>query len=201
LPHPRGANENADNSNTQFAILALWIARKQKLPLDYTFAQVERRFRSAQYPDGWGYTLLLGAGRGYGSMTCVGLLGLAVGRGYAPEMPATVDRNKLLPSEDKGITGGLLALGSYLQDPTDKRSWGAPSPSWGPKGALNLYFLWSVERVGVLLNLKTIGGMEWYPWGVDLLLAAQKKDGSWIGRGNGGSPVIDTSCRFPGRCR
>jgi hypothetical protein len=65
--------------------------------------------------------------------------------------------------------------------------------SLGPKGALNLYFLWSVERVGVLLNLKTIGGKDWYRWGVDLLLPAQKEDGSWVGRGNGISPVIDTS--------
>jgi hypothetical protein len=58
---------------------------------------------------------------------------------------------------------------------------------------LNLYFLWSVERVGVLCSLQTIGGKDWYRWGAQLLVPAQRKDGSWLGRGNGGMPVIDTS--------
>ena len=29
----------------------------------------------------------------------------------------------------------------------------------------NLYFLWSVERVAMLYDLKTIGGKDWYGWG------------------------------------
>ena len=67
-------------------------------------------------------------------------------------------------------------------------------PAMGAKGKLNLYFLWSVERVGVLLNLKTIGGKDWYRWGMEPLLATQDRDGSWWGRGNGTTaPVIDTS--------
>ena len=79
-----------------------------------------------------------------------------------------------------------------MADPTDTRGV-ASGKEWGAKGAPNLYFLWSVERVGVLCNLKTIGGKDWYPWGVDLLLPAQRADGSWLGTGNGGAPVIDTS--------
>jgi hypothetical protein len=82
-------------------------------------------------------------------------------------------------------------LGNYMNDPVDTRGIMHTVPS-GPKGTPNYYFLWSVERVGVLLNLKTIGGKDWYRWGVDLLLPAQLPDGSWVGRGSGGSPVIDT---------
>ena len=27
-----------------------------------------------------------------------------------------------------------------------------------------MYFLWSVERVAMLYDLKTIGGRDWYAW-------------------------------------
>jgi hypothetical protein len=56
---------------------------------------------------------------------------------------------------------------------------------------VNLYFLWSVERVGVLCDVKTIGGIDWYRWGVKHLLPAQRADGSWFG-GVTGSPTSDT---------
>ena len=39
--------------------------------------------------------------------------------------------------------------------------------------------MWSVERVAVLYGLRTIGGMDWYEWGVDNLLPTQQADGSW----------------------
>jgi hypothetical protein len=59
--------------------------------------------------------------------------------------------------------------------------------------ALDLYYLWSVERVGVLYGRKNIAGKEWYPWGARLLLAAQNGNGGW---GKGGSyistPAVDT---------
>lgn len=191
-PPARVKAEKADNSNTQFAILALWVARKHDVPLDYTFSLVEQRFRQSESARGWSYNWTSGGNSGYGSMTCVGLLALAAGRGSAPAMPAgTKDVPK---AEDEGLTVGLRALGLYLSDPTDTR-WGGLGAvdTLGPKGTLNFYFLWSVERVGVLCNLKTIGGRDWYRWGVELLVPTQHKDGSWLGRGNVGSPVIDTS--------
>src|SRR5207302_1153787 len=43
----------------------------------------------------------------------------------------------------------------------------------------DLYFLWSVERVAVVYDLRTIGGQDWYAWGVSVLLAHQAGDGSW----------------------
>jgi hypothetical protein len=51
------------------------------------------------------------------------------------------------------------------------------SDSWG-----DLYFLWSVERVAVIFDLKKIGNKDWYDWGVDVILPNQKEDGSWRDR-------------------
>src|SRR5262249_25453209 len=45
---PKGADfrQGGDNSNTQFALLALWAARGQKLPVDPTLQRVVNRFRN-----------------------------------------------------------------------------------------------------------------------------------------------------------
>ena len=41
------------------------------------------------------------------------------------------------------------------------------------------YFLWSVERVGVLLGVEKIGDTDWFQKGADALLKMQKEDGGW----------------------
>jgi hypothetical protein len=83
-----------DNSNTQFAILALWVSRRHGMPVDKALARIDARFRLSQNADGgWGYMSTPGAaefhmGRMGGSspaMTCAGLLGLAAGHGVAAE--------------------------------------------------------------------------------------------------------------------
>jgi hypothetical protein len=57
--------------------------------------------------------------------------------------------------------------------------------SWG-----DLYFLWSVERVAVVFDLKAIEGKDWYDWGAAIILAHQQKDGSWRDR----FPGIPDTC-------
>jgi hypothetical protein len=42
-----------------------------------------------------------------------------------------------------------------------------------------LYYLWSVERVAVIFNLPKLGGMDWYGWGAEKLIANQKEKGNW----------------------
>ena len=52
----RPAAEVSDNSNTQFATFALWIGRRQGIPVEKALARVEARFRATQRPDGgWLY--------------------------------------------------------------------------------------------------------------------------------------------------
>lgn len=41
------------------------------------------------------------------------------------------------------------------------------------------YFLWTIERLGVLLGLEKIGGVDWYAKGADILVKSQQPDGSW----------------------
>ena len=48
-------------------------------------------------------------------------------------------------------------------------------------GGRTYYFLWSLERVAVALNLDTIGKKDWYGWGAEILLENQLPNGVWSG--------------------
>jgi Mg-chelatase subunit ChlD len=54
-----------------------------------------------------------------------------------------------------------------------------------------LYYLYSLERVGVFCNTETIGEHPWYPLGAKHLVSTQKPDGSW--ETNDGDHVTCTS--------
>jgi hypothetical protein len=86
------------------------------------------------------------------------------------------------PGKDRAVKAGLAVLGTAIGRPFGKRRAGAPPLDIPRAGGRSYYFLWSLERVGVALDLKTIGGKDWYAWGADVLLANQGQDGSWQGQ-------------------
>ena len=43
----------------------------------------------------------------------------------------------------------------------------------------DLYFLWSLERMAVIYDLKKVGDVDWHEWGTDIILEHQEEDGSW----------------------
>ena len=170
-----------DNSNTQFAILALWMAQRHEIPMRRSLNLIVRRFVSSQNADGtWGYRYRFGGGDNERAltMTCVGLIGLAVGHGLAQPQPVGQ------PVQDPRIINGLIALSKTIGQPVEN----PPDPPMQ-----NLYFLWSLERVAVLYNLSTIGDKDWYRWGAQVLVSNQDTKGHWTGGGYvGSSSIIDT---------
>jgi hypothetical protein len=180
--HFRGS----DNSNTQFATLALWAARRRGLPVDRALALVVQRFRTSQDRDGnWDYYYHRG-GRSSNrtSMTGAGLLGLAVGHGLvAPTLPGERREAARDPDVEKGLKAFAVHIGK--QDPHRL----VPHEHSG-----GLYYLWTVERVGVLFSLRRIDGKDWYGWGSDLLVKHQARDGSWhLGGYYQSTRLIDTA--------
>jgi hypothetical protein len=167
-----------DHSNTQFALLALWAARRYDVPTEYSLLLSYQRFKLLQAANGgWGYKVGQGTTN---TMICAGLLALTMGHGAVPNLES---KDKV---EDQTIRTGLQALGSFIGT--------APTNTNAKTTLPNLYFLWSVERVAVLYDLKTIGGSDWYSWGAQTLLVNQAGDGSWScnGQYTGSQPMIDT---------
>jgi hypothetical protein len=187
---PRGS----DNSNTQFATLALWVARRHGMPVEPALKRVELRFRSTQNADGgWSYfdrnspMMRTRMGGSTASMTCAGLLGLAISDGAMLER---VNRKHQGHGgrdvgADAHLRRGLLALSTAIGP--------VPEGPGNPGGRLRgtaiggrtYYYLWSLERVAVALDLKAIGKKDWYAWGSEILLTNQQADGTWQGNFSG----------------
>jgi hypothetical protein len=94
---------------------------------------------------------------------------------------------------------GALAILNYLEDPTSARkdptlqrglAWlGAnfslktqegPPEHCKESGWMLYYYLYALERAGVLAGTETFGAHKWYVEGAEAILAAQKPNGSWL---------------------
>jgi VWFA-related protein len=167
----KGARRNlffagqGDNSNTQFALLGLWAAGRHGYNPDEPLESIDQHFRSSQLSDGrWGYRVGMG---GTDSMTCAGLMGLAIAAsrpGLAERQTARA-RGAALAADPKFIAA-LKAVGEDA-----------------PRASVHsdIYYLWSLERVCVALGLRSLDGFDWYAHGAGILLERQEDDGGWPG--------------------
>jgi hypothetical protein len=189
-PVPRMMNQATDNSNTQFAILALWAARRHDMPVRRTLRLVVRRFESSQAPDGkWSYNYHIGpcqtlVAAAYpkadprfvalvraveqSAMTTVGPLGLAMREGVSTEKAAAA----AVP--DIQVLRGFAAVSRIIGEPTGQMKQQVPMTA-----EQDLYYLWSLERLAMLYDLPTIGGKDWYRWGAEVLVTNQMRRGCW----------------------
>lgn len=175
-----------DNSNTQFAIIALLIARRHGANVDAALKLAEQRFRQTQHHDGgWSY-LAESPHETTGSMTCTGLLALLIGFNVKNTKP-----------KDARFTGSAAGSGAAApaapQIPRDAVSAFLKDPAVlkgrdfireklrraDPTSEHVTYFLWSLERVCQVYGWSRLGDIDWYAHGCELLLREQQKDGSW----------------------
>jgi hypothetical protein len=175
---PRAGNFG-DNSNTQFAVLGIWAAGRTGLDVRDTMSLVDKRFRSTQTAGGgWAYS----GGAETDAMTCAGLMSLALAKGHKVLDSQMVNRqpnadasHRPTMDSDAQIERGIRRVEFYAN-------------TMGQGSAL--YFLWSLERVGVALGLARLGNVDWYERGATLLIQTQQGDGGW--RSNRGE-LPDTS--------
>ena len=107
-------------------------------------------------------------------MTGAGSLALAVGRGAAPcEAQREKDPKKTPPSR-KPFASFTDHIGPGVRRGNRQGGKIIFADSWG-----DLYYLWTLERVAMIYDLKTIGGKNWYDWASKVIVEAQQDDGSW----------------------
>ena len=179
--YPSGA---VDLSNTQFAALGffgadqlgisikseVWrrIVKKTLRHQPFLKASSQRGRRTGTKGDeqSGGYTYFP-SGRTYpesGSMTTAGLCVLALANRLCPDGI----RGKTLSDLHRSKRQALRWLDDNFTVSTNP---GYPSTTY--------YYLYGVERVGALLDLKEIGGTPWYRAGAQWLINQQSKDGDW----------------------
>ena len=178
-------NSRTDNSNSQFAALALYEARRIGVQVpDETWALLRDYWIRMQNPDGsWGYKAgtaakrsggspsqeLTGSGSGTGSMTCAGIAALAIAGDVENKGAARIDADRVeccQPTEgdlSSRIDRGLAWLGKHFSVRHN------PGTDIGSDSWL-FYYLYGVERVGRLTSNRFIGQSDWYREGADFLL-------------------------------
>ena len=172
-----------DNSNTHFAMLGLWAARKYDIPVDRTFALVHRRFRTSQGSNGtWAYDFARTGAAGGNQFTCIALLGVAIGHVVSPP-------EGIKPEADPVILNAFVALSKAVGDPV-----GDINNRPKVKDVGGMYFLWAMERIAVLYDIQKLGKKDWYLWGAEILVGNQAASGAWDEDGGypGQTPIINT---------
>lgn len=162
-----------DNSNTQFAILGLWVAQRHGVASRAALLTTEEYFRATQLGDGsWAYRPLANNWRD--SMTCAGLMSLAMRYGIANGRGRDIRSTQRVRVYDVAVQQGLRFLAHSLDNISR-----VGDTIVGVDARDSLYFLWSLERMAVIYDLKRIGKREWYPWAAELLVESQRADGLW----------------------
>ena len=169
-----------DNSNSQFAILALYDAQRVGVNVNrQTWELASDYWRKGQNPDGsWGYyphdTMNIS-----GSMTSAGLGGLAIVSSALDSGDATVNGVDVAccrPHEaDEQLERGIKWLADHFSVSRN------PLPGRGGQPAL-FYYLYGLERVGRLTARRFIGDHDWYREGAEFLVRKQDQlSHYWVG--------------------
>ncbi|MEQ8788497.1 MAG: DUF4159 domain-containing protein [Pirellulaceae bacterium] len=200
-----GDRGRGDNSNSQFALLALYEAERVGVKVDRrTWSLAREYWLNTQREDGaWGY---YEGQPSTGSMTCAGITSLVITMDRLTEGDASVvgDSVQCCGERDdvEPIEKALAWMGSKFSVTSN------PVASSNPSGVVGsdslLYYLYGMERVGRLTGrrffVKTSRAgfpvrFDWYRKGAEHLVEMQDSlSGFWVGEGHAEQePVIGTS--------
>ena len=188
-----GYQGQGDNSNTQFAMLALHEAERAGVKVDeQTWRLAEQYWLKnpwRQKAEGsWGYF----GGGGSGSMTCAAIASLLIARDHLNTADAAAMDGRIQccgrGMEDDAIKNGLAWLGEARNGVSRFSVVKNPSYEAGNSG-WTLYYLYALERVGRLTGRRFIGEggnqHDWYREGSEHLVRMHKEalTGGWKGLG------------------
>ena len=179
-----------DNSNSQFALLALYEAERAGVEVSpKTWRMAHDYWRDCQNEDGsWGY---LRGMPGSGSMTCAGITAMIVTSGALNLGDAEVKNGHMVCCGEQRsnlpVERGLDWLASRFSV--------SVNPGAGLRQGWLLYYLYGVERVGRMTAHRFIGKHDWYRTGAEKLAREQDRlSGYWRGTGHAeDNPRIGTS--------
>lgn len=183
---PRSSLGLGDNSNTQFALIGLHEAASAGANVPRAvWTKAARHWLGSACKDGsWQY---VGAqGTGTGSMTAAGVASLLIcgqrvttsgERGYHDGVAPGCGQQRTNPV----LAGGLRWLGQNFSASRNPRS-----NTW------NYYWLYAVERAGMMSGLRYFGEHDWYREGAEFLVNQQDGGGIFARGGSWNGNLVDT---------
>jgi hypothetical protein len=175
-----------DNSNSQYAALGIRACTDAGVIFpDELLSRGRKWFRDSQHdapkgtgvatgtdpsapPAGWCYGSKWHGHGPYGSMTAGAIGGLAI---YDTLLGDDWRKDAAVRSGLSWMAKNFLASGNP----------GPPSEEWakGDTHWSHFYYLYALERAGVLCRTEWMGRHAWYAEGANVLLASQGRDGAW----------------------
>ncbi|HEV3027745.1 MAG TPA: hypothetical protein VG457_09245 [Planctomycetota bacterium] len=184
-----------DNSNSQYAALGLRACFDAGVQLPKETVELARKWwRESQNdggkgkkgrpnvatsasdagapaePAGWCYGGKTHGHSAYGSMS-------------AGAVGALVIYDHLLGEKAKADPWTLAGLAWMGQNFLVTDNPGPPEWGEGKPGYMTYYYLYAMERAGILFGTEVLGGHRWYSEGAEHILRTQKPDGSWSAGG------------------
>jgi hypothetical protein len=153
-----------DNSNSQYAALGLRACMESGvMPPGATLLKAATWWKKDQNKDGgWGYRTQQNP-HSFGGMTAGAVASLIIHLHY-------LRRNW---KQDPSVIGGIRWMAANFTV--------TKNPKANP--FMHYYYLYAMERVGMLASLEKIGAHAWYKEGAELLLGKQHPDGAWAYEG------------------
>ncbi|MFN7733609.1 MAG: DUF4159 domain-containing protein, partial [Pirellula sp.] len=177
----------SDESNSQFAVLALWEAGKVGVELDDEVIRRSRKYwLDKMSPEGtWGYRTERGA---RGSMTCAGIASLIILEDASTSSDAAVvgDRIQCCGANvderpyDPQLSIDWLARNFSVNDNPGYANW-------------YMYYMYALERVGRLTGRRFIGEHDWYREGAEAILRRRNQVGGNMLSSGGESEITNTA--------
>ena len=127
---------------------------------------------------GFRYATVSGHEHVDGSMTCAGISCLLIARHELLRLDCEEFSRKEATRIDDLINGGWAWLDAH---------WAVDRHPGHPAGRWLYYYLYCLERAGILGDVRRVGGRDWYFEGAAQLIARQHDNGSWNHRGLGSS--------------
>ena len=185
-----GVDKPGDLSITQYAILGMWMAKRHgvKIP-DKAIENSLKVILRNQLPDGgWAYfgpsasnSPMQAGGEGGGptcSMTTAGMSSLLFC------LDALGEKHKATRKYKEDVDEAMERGNAWLNEHMSYEYNYAPGGEDEFSRQWDLYYYYTIERLGSISEQKELGGKDWYKAGAEFLVKSQLPNGGWAPSSN-----------------